>query len=408
MKKNILLILMFISMFFIGSNDAEALECKANQKKCTPSAVEEYLKTTYEDSELLCLYKVTLKKNDYYTYIYYNPIETKIYAGSTLGSFNGNAPISKSDNAWMLGNSYEQLTENFVCPTNSYLDNNAINEVCFDNGNGECKNNGEKLGVGTNFNKTTNSKLEKDNAIAYKKTKTSCDKANYEGYDNVCTYINYDDKSMTEINLFYKNNETLVKYKIFNSYMELYNKNNESIKKISGSTNYYNYIKYSSLNGECPSKIYSLDYDKVIPVKTYYKEWYVNYSDIPQDIKLSKIKAYGLLVDCKNDEPSSTIPSDKEETCETLINEEIREYINIIMSAIRIGVPILLIGLVTYDFATAVLAGDEKAVNNARTKAIKRIIIAVIIFFVPTLLNLIFDLVNEIWETKFQICGLDK
>ena len=194
-------------------------------------------------------------------------------------------------------------------------------------------------------------------------------------------------------------------------------KNNNSIRYTESIQHYDNYIKYSNINGKCPTKLYALNYgpynDPLFPDTpqtdtNYYEEWYADYPKLPNSSYSPKVTIYDLIRDCENDKASSSVDGDKEFNCETLINDEIREYINTLMSVIRIGVPILLIGLVTYDLATAVLSGDEKAVNNARSKAMKRIIIAVIIFFVPTLLNVMFDLVNEIWETKFQICGLDK
>jgi len=76
------------------------------------------------------------------------------------------------------------------------------------------------------------------------------------------------------------------------------------------------------------------------------------------------------------------------------------------MSAIRIGVPILLIILLSYDITTAVIAGDDK-VKKIKGKIIKRIIIAIVIFFVPTLINFVFNMVNEVWQdANYSTCGI--
>ena len=80
--------------------------------------------------------------------------------------------------------------------------------------------------------------------------------------------------------------------------------------------------------------------------------------------------------------------------------------INDIMNMIRIAVPILLIGLITYDFATAVFAGADDKINKAKSRAIKRVIIAIVIFFVPTLVNFVFNIVNEVWGTNFGTCNI--
>ena len=35
--------------------------------------------------------------------------------------------------------------------------------------------------------------------------------------------------------------------------------------------------------------------------------------------------------------------------------------------------------------------------------------IAIVIFFVPTLINLLFNIVNDVWvDAHYEICGLDK
>ena len=47
--------------------------------------------------------------------------------------------------------------------------------------------------------------------------------------------------------------------------------------------------------------------------------------------------------------------------------------------------------------------------KKAQSKVIKRIIIAIVIFFVPTLINLLFNIVNDVWvDAHYKICGLDK
>ena len=43
-KKNILLILMFITMFFIGNNEVEALVCEVGKSGCSVTEIQEELK----------------------------------------------------------------------------------------------------------------------------------------------------------------------------------------------------------------------------------------------------------------------------------------------------------------------------------------------------------------------------
>ena len=71
-------------------------------------------------------------------------------------------------------------------------------------------------------------------------------------------------------------------------------------------------------------------------------------------------------------------------------------------TVIRIVVPILLIVLVIKDLMTASAAGKEEDMKKAQSAAIKRIIIAVAIFFVPTVVNVLMGLIPGMIGT----CGI--
>lgn len=63
---------------------------------------------------------------------------------------------------------------------------------------------------------------------------------------------------------------------------------------------------------------------------------------------------------------------------------------------IRIIIPILLIVLVVFDLAKVVVGqADEKAKSEATNKIVKRIVYAIIIFLVPTLITYIFRIVEK-------------
>lgn len=66
---------------------------------------------------------------------------------------------------------------------------------------------------------------------------------------------------------------------------------------------------------------------------------------------------------------------------------------NGIMPFIQIGIPIILIVLGTIDLGKAVISSDDKEVKAAQTRLIKRCIYAVAVFFIVTLVQLIFSLV---------------
>ena len=56
----------------------------------------------------------------------------------------------------------------------------------------------------------------------------------------------------------------------------------------------------------------------------------------------------------------------------------------------KIAIPIVLIVLIVIDFTKATIASDEKKMNEAKNVALKRIVYALVIFLVPTIVSLIF------------------
>lgn len=73
-----------------------------------------------------------------------------------------------------------------------------------------------------------------------------------------------------------------------------------------------------------------------------------------------------------------------------------------VWTALRVVTPVLLVVLITKDMVQAVMAGEEKQIKEAQSNAVKRIIVGIIIMFVPTIVNLILDLMGKGLDT----CGI--
>ena len=73
---------------------------------------------------------------------------------------------------------------------------------------------------------------------------------------------------------------------------------------------------------------------------------------------------------------------------------------------IKIIVPLILIILGSIDFGKASMSGDDKAVKDAAVQFAKRVLIGLIVFFVPTVLDFFLSLVNGVSDTaaKFSEC----
>lgn len=81
--------------------------------------------------------------------------------------------------------------------------------------------------------------------------------------------------------------------------------------------------------------------------------------------------------------------------------------INTVLMYVRIIVPILIILLGSLDFAKAVTAGKEDEMKKAQITFVKRIVMGVVVFFVPVLVNIIMWLADIVWQgLGYSTCNL--
>lgn len=66
-----------------------------------------------------------------------------------------------------------------------------------------------------------------------------------------------------------------------------------------------------------------------------------------------------------------------------------------IINIIKIVIPIIIVILAMLDLGKAVMAGEEKEIKEAQKMLLKRIIYGVVIFFVVTIVQVVFGLVSD-------------
>lgn len=66
-----------------------------------------------------------------------------------------------------------------------------------------------------------------------------------------------------------------------------------------------------------------------------------------------------------------------------------------IINIIKFAIPIILCILGMFDFSKSVMANDEKAMNEGPKKFIKRVIAAVLVFFVVSIVQFIFNVLGN-------------
>lgn len=81
-------------------------------------------------------------------------------------------------------------------------------------------------------------------------------------------------------------------------------------------------------------------------------------------------------------------------------NTYLGKYLKDIYNIVKFAVPIILLAFSIKDFGTAVINQNQDAIKKAGQSFAKRLVIAVLILVVPTLLNFILDLLD------FNTCTL--
>ena len=79
--------------------------------------------------------------------------------------------------------------------------------------------------------------------------------------------------------------------------------------------------------------------------------------------------------------------------------------IDMVLGYVRVIVPILVITFGLFDLGKAVIASKEDEMKKAQSTFIKRVIIGVVVFFVPVIVNIVMELADIVWEGMgYTIC----
>lgn len=171
------------------------------------------------------------------------------------------------------------------------------------------------------------------------------------------------------------------------------------------------YIKRYNEEGSCPTLCFG--YDRKTSA-TYSDIWYTSLDQTEFDSK----KYRSGYRQCSSGGQTTlegerqTIPKEKItfENCEELFAEspDLLNMIKFVVNIVKIGIPILLIVLGILDFSKAIFVGKEDEMKKTQEKFMKRIIIGVCIFLVPTILKFILTIGNTVWGDVIStdFCGI--
>ena len=77
------------------------------------------------------------------------------------------------------------------------------------------------------------------------------------------------------------------------------------------------------------------------------------------------------------------------------IDEKIVGIFSFLVTLIKVGVPILLVIWGSWDLGKAVMAQKEDEIKNAQKLFIKKLVVAVCVFLVPTFISLALSVIDE-------------
>lgn len=80
-------------------------------------------------------------------------------------------------------------------------------------------------------------------------------------------------------------------------------------------------------------------------------------------------------------------------------------FIGVLISILRWGIPVILVVLGTVDVGKAVVSGDDKKQKTAYQTFLRRLIAAIVVFFVPAIVGFIMGAVTDPKDTTgFTAC----
>lgn len=92
-----------------------------------------------------------------------------------------------------------------------------------------------------------------------------------------------------------------------------------------------------------------------------------------------------------------------EENCDSLLGD-LKVILKGIFNFVRVIIPLIVLVLGIIDFASAIFASKEDDMKKVQSKFIKRLIICVAFFLVPTFINLLLDIADNVWGWTSSDC----
>ena len=91
------------------------------------------------------------------------------------------------------------------------------------------------------------------------------------------------------------------------------------------------------------------------------------------------------------------IDSDKsyDQNCNTYINEDMKEFLQSVFTVLKIAAPVLVLIFSFKEFLPAIMSGKQDDIKKAGKNLTIRLIAALLLFIIPTIINILLDLIGN-------------
>lgn len=110
----------------------------------------------------------------------------------------------------------------------------------------------------------------------------------------------------------------------------------------------------------------------------------------------------GILSLVESDEPIVEKPKQENLKCDNIFSGQFGKILDQILNIIKFLVPVLIIGLAVVDFIKAMASQNQDELKKAGNKFIKRLIIGMVIFLLPTVIEFLLRIAG----IEFGVCAL--
>lgn len=115
-------------------------------------------------------------------------------------------------------------------------------------------------------------------------------------------------------------------------------------------------------------------------------------------IGVNEVKADPIVFG-ENDYSVTLLDNDSDSKCEGLLGPVLKKDLEQILKIIRIVGPLAVVILSSVEYISAIASKDDDAIKKCTQKLATRLILIVVLFFLPILLNILLSLIDQKYTT---------